>query len=75
MFHECYLRKGADYIRSVDFKDSEIKRAVEEAGTTIFRKKQQLKEIVEKQFRVGETYRVLICLIPDGCLPQSPTDC
>ena len=56
MFHECYLRKGADYIRSVDFKDSEIKRAVEEAGTTIFRKKQQLKEIVEKQFRVGETY-------------------
>ena len=56
MFHECYLRKGADYIRSVDFKDSEIKRAVEEAGTTVFRKKQQLKEIVEKQFRVGETY-------------------
>lgn len=56
MFHECYLRKGADYIRSVDFKDSEIKRAVEEVGTTVFRKKQQLKEIVEKQFRVGETY-------------------
>ena len=56
MFHECYLRKGADYIRSVDFKDSEIKRAVEEAGTTVFRKKQQMKEIVEKQFRVGEVY-------------------
>ena len=56
MFHECYLRKGVDYIRSVDFKDSEIKRAVEEAGTTVFRKKQQLKEIVEKQFRVGEVY-------------------
>ena len=29
---------------------------MEEAGTTVFRKKQQLKEIVEKQFRVGETY-------------------
>lgn len=56
MFHECYLRKGADYIRSVDFKDSEIKRAVEEAGSTVFRKKQQLKEVVEKQFRVGEVY-------------------
>ncbi|MCD8267331.1 MAG: hypothetical protein LUD46_01910 [Parabacteroides sp.] len=56
MFHECYLRKGADYIRSIDFKDSEIKRAVEEAGSTVFRKKQQVKEIVEKQFRIGEVY-------------------
>lgn len=56
MFHDCYLRKGADYIRSVDFKDSEIKRAVEEAGSTVFRKKQQIKEIMDKQFHIGETY-------------------
>lgn len=56
MFHDCYLRKGADYIRSIDFKDSEIKRAVEEAGSSSFRKKQQVKEIIERQFHVGDTY-------------------
>lgn len=56
MFHDCYLRKGADYIRSVDFKDSEIKRAVEEAGSSVFRKKQQVKEIIERQFHVGDVY-------------------
>lgn len=56
LLYDCYLRKGSEYIRKVDFNEKVITKQMQLLGSGTLKKGQYIRAKVLTRFKEGETY-------------------